>query len=329
MKWGKNKTGPDRLESVNEARRVLKEIGLFLVDILYNAVIIIILVILIRTFLISPFRVVGSSMADVLHSNEFILIDKLSYRLSEPNRGDPVVFRPPITSKYPHKFEESVATDANGEGALDLTDLKTSKNVIYCQNEFVKILWFCKDTVREGDLVYYLPVGSEAGLDPEATWISAEKKEVSAKEVEKGKLVINGEPNQSYLIRIYSASGPEYFVKRIIGIPGDTIKIENGLVYLKTPENEDFVEIEEDYLNQENRNNTYFNQRLAGNTFDVPEGHYFLLGDNRNHSNDSRSWFSPVDQKHTPYVPVANISGKVLVVLWPITDIRLISSGDI
>lgn len=325
MEQGKNKTS----KTIRECRRVLKELGLFLIDILYNAIIIIVLVILIRTFLISPFRVVGSSMVDALQSDEFILIDKLSYRLSEPNRGDPVVFKPPITSKYPQKFEEAVTTDENGRGVLDLSDLKTVKNVIYCQNSLVKSLWFCKDRVRAGDLVYFRPIKSTLNSDLEVTWKNAQKKEVSEEEIKNKKLVINGEPSQSYSIRIYSANGPEYFVKRIIGIPGDTVKIENGLVYVKHAGSDEFTQINEDYLNQENKNSTYFSQKPDSNAFEVPEGNYFLLGDNRNHSNDSRSWFSPIDQQPSPYVPLENISGKVLVVLWPLADIRFIPAPNI
>lgn len=324
MEKGQNKPS----KHFNETKRILKEIGIFLVDILYNAIIIIILVILIRTFLISPFRVVGSSMADNLHSNEFILIDKLSYRLSEPDRGDPVVFKPPITSKYSHKFEEAITTDENGVGVLELNDLRTSKSVIYCQNEFIKQFWFCRDRVNEGDLIYFRPTStSSSGF--EITWKNADFKEVSEEEIDSQQLIINGESNQSYLIRIYSSSGPEYFVKRIIGIPGDSIKIENGRVYLKTYGDENFTEIEEEYLNQENKNNTFLGSKTNSKTFEVPEGSYFLLGDNRNHSNDSRSWTSPIDQDYTPFVPKNNINGKVLIVLWPIQSVRFVSGGDI
>ena len=94
----------------SDRREPLKEIGLFLSDILYNAVIIIVLVVLIRSFLISPFRIIGSSMADTLQNNEFILIDKLNYHLGKPDRGDPIVFLPPITNKYP-PISDSIVMD--------------------------------------------------------------------------------------------------------------------------------------------------------------------------------------------------------------------------
>ena len=314
---------------ITALKRILKEVGLFAADILYNAVIIIILVILIRTYLISPFRVVGSSMSDTLHSNEFILIDKLSYRLDEPERGDPVVFKPPITNKYPQKFEEVVATDESGQGTLDFEGLITNKGVIYCQNKLTKSFWFCKDKVKEGDLVFYRLISSDTASRLDITWQTYEKENIASKEIENQKFIISGEPNKSYLVRIYSESGPEFFVKRIIGIPGDEIKINNGRVYLKTPQSSDFIEIDEKYLNDENRNNTYFSQKMENNTIKVPEGYYFLLGDNRNHSNDSRSWFSPIDQEYSPFVPKESLNGKVLVVLWPLSGIRFIPGEDL
>jgi len=314
---------------ITALKRILKEVGLFAADILYNAVIIIILVILIRTYLISPFRVVGSSMSDTLHSNEFILIDKLSYRLDEPERGDPVVFKPPITNKYPQKFEEVIVTDESGQGTLDFEGLVTNKSVIYCQNKLTKSFWFCKDKVKEGDLVFYRLISSDTASRLDITWQTYEKENIASKEIENQKFIISGEPNKSYLVRIYSESGPEFFVKRIIGIPGDEIKINNGRVYLKTPQSSDFIEIDEKYLNDENRNNTYFSQKMENNTIKVPEGYYFLLGDNRTHSNDSRSWFSPIDQEYSPFVSKENLSGKVLVVLWPLSGIRFIPGEDL
>lgn len=304
--------------------RVLKEVGLFLSDILYNAVVIVALVVLIRTFLVSPFRVIGSSMADTLHNGEFILIDKLSYHLGEPKRGDSVVFLPPITNKHSYKFKETVTTDAEGLAVLPIGNLRTTKEVFYCQNPWVKKLWLCSDKVYAGDLAYFQPVSSG---NNEISWEGATKKMISAAEVEAGKVEIKGEANQDYAVRLYHSTGPEYFVKRVIGVPGDVIRIENGRVYLKPIGGDQFIEIEENYLNKENAGNTYFRKPSDMDEVKVPEGHYFVMGDNRNHSNDSRHWFSPLDEEYTPYVNEDEISGKVLVVLWPPQDMRLIPAG--
>lgn len=306
----------------SDKKRPLREIGIFLADILYNAVIIIILVVLIRTFLISPFRVIGSSMADTLKNNEFILIDKLNYHLGEPNRGDPIVFFPPVTKKNSEKFVESLMTDSNGKGVLDISELEAKKNVFYCQNPLIQRLWFCQDKVDSGDLVYYRPVDGN-----NLSWKQAEKKVVSKEDIKQKELIINGSSDQSYMLRIYNSTGSEYFVKRVIGVPGDKIRIENGRVYLKIKGGDEFEELDEVYLNNENQFNTYSKKRPGLNEFEVPAGHYFVLGDNRGHSNDSRHWFSPIDEQFTPYVSEEDISGKVLIVLWPPTNLRLLPAG--
>ncbi len=309
-------------------KRPLKEVGLFLLDILYNAVVIIVLVVLIRTFLISPFRVIGSSMADTLENNEFILIDKLSYRLGEPKRGDPIVFLPPITNKYPPKFEESITTDALGNGVLDIKDLSAPKNAFYCRTRLVQMFWFCQEKVKAKDTAYFLAISEKEKSLGELNWRVAQKTALSPQDIRSGTLTLKGSPNQSYLVRIFNDSGPEYFVKRIIGIPGDTVKIENGLVYLKKSGESEFSEIKEPYLNTENQSHTYFNPPSGSNDeFVVPEGHYFALGDNRTHSNDSRHWFAPIDESPTPFVNLDNISGKVMLVLWPLKTLGFIPGG--
>ena len=81
------------------------------------------------------------------------------------------------------------------------------------------------------------------------------------------------------------------YVKRIIGLPGETVEIKDGAVYI------DGNPIEEPYLKEE--------MQGAYGPYEVPEGCYFMLGDNRNSSADSRRW------KNT-YLKEEDIMAKVL-----------------
>ncbi len=308
----------------------LKEIGLFFLDVFYNIVVIVILVIIIRGVLISPFRVIGSSMADTLHNKEFILIDKLSYTIGSVDRGDSIVFLPPATSKDKPKFDEDIRIPESRKERLDLTELKGKKTKGYCENKLVSILWLCNSQPKANDLVYYAPQTRKVGSTVYQTqWGDVKKMTLSKEDIKNGYIEFEGSFNERFNVRIYDSEGEDYFVKRVIGVPGDTIKVENGRVYLQKEDEESFTEINEPYLNQENKQKTYISQKHRKNTYLVPEGHYFVMGDNRNHSNDSRSWLEPITQEAFPFVPEANINGKVSIVLWPFSDLRLIKSADL
>ncbi|MCR5208174.1 MAG: signal peptidase I [Eubacterium sp.] len=72
-----------------------------------------------------------------------------------------------------------------------------------------------------------------------------------------------------------------FFVKRVIGLPGETVSIENGVVYV-TGKDGKTIQLEDDFI-KEPMNGSF-------GPYEVPEDSYFMLGDNRNHSEDSRYW---------------------------------------
>ena len=87
----------------------------------------------------------------------------------------------------------------------------------------------------------------------------------------------------------YPDNEEETYIKRIVGLPGETLEIVDGVLYI------DGKVYEEDYLNEP----------MTGSfgPFTVPEGHYFMMGDNRNRSWDSRYWTNH-------YVAKSKILGK-------------------
>ena len=95
------------------------------------------------------------------------------------------------------------------------------------------------------------------------------------------------------------------FVKRVVGLPGETVRMFDGKVFV----NEEVLD--EPYLSQKDHSNV--------SEVTLGEGEYYVLGDNRTHSNDSRSWGA---------VPEANIRGKVWMVYWPAPGIQIINILD-
>ena len=188
-------------------------------DVVLNIVIIVAIVAIIRTFIVSPYQIEGSSMMETLSDREYIVINKFRYLFDTPKRGDIVVFRPPT------------------------------------------------DTSR-------------------------------------------------------------YYVKRVIGLPGETIVIRDGYVYVRDKAHGD-RKIDEPYLSASNAGSTFRFPVQNGDTteevFVVPNDEYFLLGDNRLGSLDSRS-FGHVDTTHSAYVPESNIKGSVWFVALPLTKIHAFSA---
>ena len=96
-----------------------------------------------------------------------------------------------------------------------------------------------------------------------------------------------------------------YYIKRIIGLPGETVTIRDGKVYI----NDSTEPLRDDFCPE----------TPVGDfgPYEVPEGYYFMLGDNRNVSKDSRYWLNP-------YVEKDKIIGKAFLRYWPLNKISLI-----
>ncbi|MBX2862818.1 MAG: signal peptidase I [Leptolyngbyaceae cyanobacterium MAG.088] len=90
------------------------------------------------------------------------------------------------------------------------------------------------------------------------------------------------------------------FIKRIVGLPGDTIEVTNGTVLVNGDA------LDESYIKSPP---TYEQELLT-----IPDDSYFVLGDNRNQSYDSHAW--DISQ---PFVPGDQIIGKAVVRFWPLT----------
>ncbi len=108
---------------------------------------------------------------------------------------------------------------------------------------------------------------------------------------------------------IFKFSDTQDFIKRIIGIPGDELMIKDGKIYI----NNQLLD-ESKYLNASVITNggSYMHE---GQTITVPDNKYFVCGDNRTNSSDSRE-FGPIEKDR--------IKGKAWIVYFPFTEFRIV-----
>ena len=166
----------------------------------------------IQAFLVKPFRIPSESMVPTLEIGQRVLVDRVSFRFGEPDRGDIVVFKPPA------------GAENNSCGIQHSSDTAC-------------------------------PSPSEERSDTN-------------------------------------------FIKRVVAVPGDRVKVMDGAVYIDgRRQKEEFARLSRDCgicdLPRE---------------ITIPEDHYFMMGDNRGASADSREW-GPVPKKW--------IIGKAFMTYWP------------
>ncbi len=97
------------------------------------------------------------------------------------------------------------------------------------------------------------------------------------------------------------------FIKRVIGLPGDIIKVENKEIYVNGKQ------LSEPYIVHRDKWNSGFPRDEYPPT-PVPAGSLFMLGDNRDSSDDSRYW---------GFMPAKNVVGEAFLVYWPLWRIRI------
>jgi signal peptidase I len=173
----------------------------------------------IQAFLIKPFRIPSESMVPTLEVSQRVLVDRVTFRFSDPHRGDVVVF------KAPKGAEEN-----------------------RCGSNRPRI-------------------AEPGGLPcPEPT----------------------------------SEQSDENFIKRVVGVPGDSLKVIEGRVYINGKQQD------EPFLNED----TDFNCEICNlpQPITIPPDHFFMMGDNRGESADSREW-GPV--------PEDWIIGNAFFTYWP------------
>lgn len=108
---------------------------------------------------------------------------------------------------------------------------------------------------------------------------------------------LSGEPKRGDIVTFYYPDdGKTIYLKRIMGLPGETIEGIDGIVYING------TALEEDYTEEK--------LLIDFGPFTVPEDSYFMLGDNRNNSLDSRYW-------ENPYVEKDEIIGKAEFIFYP------------
>lgn len=197
-----------------------------------------------------------------------------------------------------------------------MEEVKETKTLNIQGEEDVTLWGFIKDIVKFTalSLLIVIPIrtfiaqpflvsgGSMKPTFLDGEYLIIDELSYNFKSPERGQVVVFKYPNDP----------SKYFIKRIVGLPGELINVENGKVTITNKEHPDGLELTEPYINEAVWG--YRNIKMQ-----LDEKDYFVMGDNRNASSDSREW-GALDKKF--------ITGHVALRLLPINKAEA-SPGDV
>ena len=158
------------------------------------------------------------------------------------------------------------------------------------------------DTLANGEIMFV------SKFDYSTTWLSLPWQSDEVKEKAPRITLGKGPERFDVVICRYPGRGDTNFVKRVVGLPGDTVELKDGYLYVNGEK------YDEPYINDDYRSGPL--NTMSARV--VPEGKYFVMGDHRNNSNDSRS-VGPIDRDM--------IVGHVRPVVYPFSQWRGIPNG--
>ncbi len=260
----------------------------------------------IRALYLQPFKIPTSSMQPTLFGIHFQKKDSI------PDLPQPLSYLLFSTRKAEMKVSKA--------GYLDINSFYTTKSFLLFDNVHFKIAG--ADYKMPGDIKHIEQYCLKRRLEFEEGeslcdgWLSlgdhlfVDRWTYHFKEPARGDIVVFVTDG------LKTTSGP-YYIKRLIGMPGDTLKIVDRTIFVQEKQSGKFVPIT-DFKNKNinkiyEMKGAYHGHLPAGllsdeKEFHVPENHYFMMGDNSSNSSDSRDW-GPV--------PRQNIVGKAFFIFWP------------
>ncbi|WP_099355681.1 signal peptidase I [Fredinandcohnia onubensis] len=124
-----------------------------------------------------------------------------------------------------------------------------------------------------------------------------------------------GEPKRFDVV-VFHATEEKDYIKRVIGLPGDRIEYKDDTLYINgKPYDEPYLDNSKEELIDGPLTNSFTLRETPVGSDVVPEGHLFVMGDNRRNSMDSR---------HIGAIPIDSVVGTTNLVVWPIKEIKIL-----